>query len=72
VAYGEAGASEEVDYVDDAQIYEDEHGTDHHHQQTRQQDYGYEGTDSYGHEVKDYYQYHDNDQRRDGRDNNMW
>ncbi|KAF4452717.1 SNF5-component of SWI SNF transcription activator complex [Fusarium albosuccineum] len=67
VQYAESG-NEEVDYVDDAQIYEDEHGNDHH------DGYDYEGSDGYGQGVKEYYQYHDNngdDRRRDGRED-MW
>lgn len=35
--YADAGADEPVDYVDDAQIYEDEHGSDHHHYHHHQQ-----------------------------------
>ncbi|KAF5627945.1 component of SWI SNF transcription activator complex [Fusarium sp. NRRL 25303] len=67
VQYGESGNGE-VDYVDDAQIYEDEHGTDHH------QDYGYDDPEGYGPGSKEYYhQYHDNenDRRQDGRED-MW
>ena len=68
--YAETGAGE-VDYVDDAQIYEDEHGNEHH------DSYNYEGSDGYDQGVKDYYQYQDgrddrqHDSRRDGQDD-MW
>lgn len=71
VQYAESGGNDEVDYVDDAQIYEDEHGNDGH------DDYGYDGSDNYGQGVKEYYQYHDggddrrHDDRHDGRDD-MW
>ncbi|KAI5459268.1 hypothetical protein BGZ63DRAFT_360962, partial [Mariannaea sp. PMI_226] len=67
VQYAESG-NHEVDYVDDAQIYEDEHGNDSH------DSYGYDNSDSYGQGVKEYYQYHDS--ADDGRHNNgrdeMW
>ncbi|KPM35060.1 hypothetical protein AK830_g11509 [Neonectria ditissima] len=73
VQYAESGGNDEVDYVDDAQIYEDEHGNDHSNS------YDYEGSDGYGQGSKEYYQYHDNeedrrhdrDDRDDGRDD-MW
>ncbi|RFN48524.1 hypothetical protein FIE12Z_7232 [Fusarium flagelliforme] len=67
VQYGESGSGE-VDYVDDAQIYEDEHGNDHH------EDYSYDDPEGYGPGAKEYYhQYHDtgNDRRNDGRED-MW
>ncbi|KIL93340.1 hypothetical protein FAVG1_03320 [Fusarium avenaceum] len=72
VQYGESGSGE-VDYVDDAQIYEDEHGTDHHQRQ-QQQEYAYDDPEGYGPGEKEYYhQYHDagNDRRNDGRED-MW
>lgn len=66
--YADSGNGE-VDYVDDAQIYEDEHGNDHH------DDYDYDGSDGYGQGVKEYYQYHDTgddrDRRHDRRED-MW
>ena len=61
--YAEGGNSQ-VDYVDDAQIYEDEHGSD------RAEQYDYEdGSNSYSQDTKEYYQYPENgdDPRRDGR-----
>ncbi|KAM0562911.1 hypothetical protein ACHAPJ_001751 [Fusarium lateritium] len=67
VQYGESGSGE-VDYVDEAQIYEDEHGTDQH------QDYGYDDSEGYGPGAKEYYhQYHDSgdNRRNDGRED-MW
>ncbi|CAM1505708.1 Fc.00g113450.m01.CDS01 [Cosmosporella sp. VM-42] len=70
VQYAETGAGE-VDYVDDAQIYEDEHGTENH------DNYNYEGSEGYDQGVKDYYQYQDgrddreHDGQQDGRDD-MW
>ncbi|RSL62122.1 hypothetical protein CEP53_004879 [Fusarium sp. AF-6] len=68
VQYADSGNGE-VDYVDDAQIYEDEHGNDHH------DDYDYDGSDGYGQGVKEYYQYQDTgddrDRRHDRRED-MW
>jgi hypothetical protein len=66
VQYADSGNGQ-VDYVDDAQIYEDEHGRDHN-------DYAYEASDGYGQGSKEYYQYHGNgdDRRHDRRDDNMW
>jgi hypothetical protein len=70
VRYADSGSNGQVDYVDDAQIYEDEHGTDQHHH--HQDEYGY-GSDAYDQGVKDYYRYHDegNHRHRDDRDD-MW
>ncbi|KAF5018159.1 hypothetical protein F66182_9869 [Fusarium sp. NRRL 66182] len=67
VQYGESGSGE-VDYVDDAQIYEDEHGHDQH------EDYDCDDPEGYGPGAKEYYhQYHDtgDDRRHDGRED-MW
>lgn len=56
-----------MDYVDEAQIYEDEHGNDN------QEDYSYDNQDGYGHSVKDYYQYQgDDSDRRHHGGNSMW
>ena len=55
VQYAESGGSGQVDYVDEAQIYEDEHGNE------EQDDYGYNNMDGYGHGVKDYYNYREDD-----------
>ncbi|KAG5981978.1 hypothetical protein E4U55_002440 [Claviceps digitariae] len=66
VQYAESGPDSQVDYVDDAQIYEDDHGTDN------QEGY-YDDQDGYGHSVKDYYQYQNSDpnhRRQDG--DGMW
>lgn len=81
VQYADSGHSGQVDYVDDAQIYEDDHGGEQNQQQQQQQygqqhyddDYGYEGADAYDQGGKDYYQYHNNDdhRRHDGRED-MW
>ncbi|PHH65921.1 hypothetical protein CDD81_869 [Ophiocordyceps australis] len=67
VQYAESGPDEQVDYVDDAQIYEDEHGSDN------ADDYGYEATEEYGHESKDYLEHPGgaDGQGRHSRDN-MW
>ncbi|KID77860.1 Protein zds1 [Metarhizium brunneum] len=67
VQYAESGSENQVDYVDEAQIYEDEHGNDN------QEDYSYDNQDGYGHSVKDYYQYQgdDSDHRHHGG-NSMW
>ncbi|KAI9151954.1 telomere silencing protein Zds1 [Paramyrothecium foliicola] len=67
VQYADTGSDDQVDYVDEAQIYEDEHGNENHN------DYGYEGSEGYGQGSKEYYQYHGNGdgRRHDGRDD-MW
>ncbi|PHH82526.1 hypothetical protein CDD82_5707 [Ophiocordyceps australis] len=67
VQYAESGPDEQVEYVDDAQIYEDEHGSDN------ADDYGYEASEEYGHESKDYPEYPGgaDGQDRHGRDS-MW
>jgi hypothetical protein len=67
VQYADTDPNDQVDYVDDAQIYEDEHGTENHN------DYDYEGSEGYGQGSKEYYQYHGNNdgRRHDGRDD-MW
>ncbi|KHN99019.1 Sporulation protein Zds1 [Metarhizium album ARSEF 1941] len=67
IQYAESGHESQIDYVDEAQIYEDEHGNDN------QDDYGYDNQDGYGHSVKDYYQHQGNDShhRRQGGDS-MW
>ncbi|KAH7312182.1 hypothetical protein B0I35DRAFT_49687 [Stachybotrys elegans] len=64
VQYADSG-NDQVDYVDEAQIYEDEHGNDHN-------GYDYSGSEDYGQGTKEYYNYHDaGDDRRHGRDD-MW
>ncbi|PHH90417.1 hypothetical protein CDD83_3749 [Cordyceps sp. RAO-2017] len=67
VQYADSGADGQVEYVDDAQIYEDEHGDE------RQDDYGYEGIEGYNRDTKEYLSSRDNedDHRRHGRDD-MW
>lgn len=56
-----------MDYVDDAQIYEDEHGKD------RRRDFTYDGSETYGQDVKEYFQYRDDDQGRQGEGHeDMW
>ncbi|ODA80806.1 hypothetical protein RJ55_03766 [Drechmeria coniospora] len=63
--YADAGPDDQVEYVDDAQIYEDEHGN------SNREEYGYGG---YGHDVKDYYHFNDigdDNQRHDG-ESDMW
>lgn len=65
VQYAESDG--QVDYVDDAQIYEDEHGDD------RPDDYGYEGIDGYSRDTKDYQRTRESgdSHRRHGQDD-MW
>ena len=65
--YAEHGSQEQADYVDEAQIYEDEHWNEH------QDEYNYDGSDGYGHDAKDYYHQYDDssDRRHDGR-GDMW
>jgi len=67
VQYADSGSNGQVDYVDDAQIYEDEHGNE------QQDDYAYEGSESYGQGSKEYYQYHNNgDSHRHDGQGDMW
>ncbi|KAJ6438932.1 hypothetical protein O9K51_08334 [Purpureocillium lavendulum] len=67
VQYADSAGDGQVEYVDDAQIYEDEHGNDNSHE-------AYNGYEGYGHDMKDYYQYNDNahDDRSHGRQDDMW
>lgn len=67
VQFAESGSENQVDYVDEAQIYEDEHGNDD------AEGYDYDNQEGYGHSVKDYYQYqnNDSDHRQHGGDG-LW
>ncbi|KAL6854671.1 hypothetical protein J3F83DRAFT_754422 [Trichoderma novae-zelandiae] len=63
VQYADSNPDKPVEYVDDAQIYEDDHLHDDHG--------GYDDDDAgdYGQEVKDYYRYHhDVSDRHSGQD----
>ncbi|KEY64102.1 hypothetical protein S7711_07451 [Stachybotrys chartarum IBT 7711] len=62
--YGDSSSNGQVDYVDEAQIYEDEHGNEQHN------GYGYDSSEGYGQGAKEYYYHHDtrNDRRHEGRD----
>lgn len=76
VQYADSGADGQVEYVDDAQIYEDEHrGDDNSNSNDNNNDegYDYDNMEGYGQDVKEYFQYHDNgdDHRRHDR-NDMW
>ncbi|KAK3182038.1 hypothetical protein K4F52_006602 [Lecanicillium sp. MT-2017a] len=51
IQYAESGGDSSVDYVDDAQIYEDDHGDGANH------GYDYDVSKDYGKTTKDYYQY---------------
>lgn len=62
VQYADSGAEGQADYVDEAQIYEDEHGDD--------DEYGYEGVDGSGREAKEYL--HEEDDHRRHRQDDMW
>lgn len=46
-----------VDYVDEAQIYEDEHGNSHRHDD-EDDGYDYDDSEGYGQGSKEYYQHH--------------
>ncbi|KAF4507400.1 hypothetical protein G6O67_006039 [Ophiocordyceps sinensis] len=65
VQYAESDG--QVDYVDDARIYEDAHGDERH------EDYGYEGIEGYSRDTKDQQHTRDSgdDHRRHGQDD-MW
>lgn len=54
IQYAESGNEGSVDYVDDAQIYEDDHGDSQDH------DYDYGDSKSYDKGEKDYYEYREN------------
>ncbi|KAJ3486135.1 hypothetical protein NLG97_g6675 [Lecanicillium saksenae] len=54
IQYAESGNEGSVDYVDDAQIYEDDHGDSQDH------GYGYGDSKSYDKGEKDYYEYREN------------
>ncbi|OAA56033.1 telomere silencing protein Zds1 [Cordyceps fumosorosea ARSEF 2679] len=54
IQYAESGNDGSVDYVDDAQIYEDDHGDSQEH------DYDYGESKSYEKGEKDYYEYREN------------
>jgi hypothetical protein len=67
VQYADSESNGQVDYVDEAQIYEDEHGNE------RQERYEYDGTEGYGQGSKEYYHYHDNrGDRRQDEQGDMW
>lgn len=64
--YAESG--DQVDYVDDAQIYEDEHGDE----SADSYDYG-NASGVYDPSLKEYYQYHDEgSDHRDDRRSDTW
>ncbi|PFH62018.1 hypothetical protein XA68_15454 [Ophiocordyceps unilateralis] len=65
VQYADSGTDGQAEYVDEAQIYEDEHGDDRD-----DDEYGYEGVDSPGREMKEY-PHGEDDHRRHRRDD-MW
>ncbi|RDA87863.1 hypothetical protein CP532_2979, partial [Ophiocordyceps camponoti-leonardi (nom. inval.)] len=65
VQYADSGADGPAEYVDDAQIYEDDHADD-----CDDDDYGYEGAESCGGDAKDYHRNED-DHHRHRRDD-MW
>ncbi|RFU72260.1 sporulation zds1 [Trichoderma arundinaceum] len=55
-----------VEYVDDAQIYEDDHTHDNH------EDYADDDVGGYSQEVKDYYRYHNDVSDRHGGQDGVW
>lgn len=60
--YADSSSNQPVEYVDDAQIYEDDHIHDDHG------GYGADDAGGYGQEVKDYYRYHDVTDRHSSQD----
>ncbi|KAH0491505.1 hypothetical protein TgHK011_002933 [Trichoderma gracile] len=63
VQYAASNSNQPVEYVDDAQIYEDDHLNDDHG------GYGADDAGGYGQEMKDYYRYHhDVSDRRSSQD----
>lgn len=63
VQYADANSDRPVEYVDDAQIYEDDHTSNN------QESYGDDDADGYSQEMKDYYRNHiDASDRRSGQD----
>ena len=83
VQYADSGPDGQVEYVDDAQIYEDEHREDdnsnnssnntNNNNNNDDEGYDYDNMEGYGQDVKEYFQYRDNgdDHRRHDR-NDMW
>ncbi|KAL7946630.1 hypothetical protein V8C42DRAFT_321259 [Trichoderma barbatum] len=66
VQYADSSTDKPVEYVDDAQIYEDDHTHNNHG------DYGDDDSSGYSQEVKDYYRYqNDVSDRHTGQDG-MW
>lgn len=67
--YADSNTSEQVDYIDDAQIYEDDHEEDRGHNT-----YDYDSTNDYNKEGKEYYHYRDDgpDHHPEGHSGNMW
>lgn len=64
--YEDSGSEGQVEYVDDAQIYEDEHGADHHPTYE-------DNSDGYGQDSKDYFQYRTEvEERHDDNRDGMW
>lgn len=86
--YADQGSNGQVEYVDEAQIYEDEHGDSYHQQQQQQQHHRHQSHQQqqhhhqhqdYGYDAQDqydhkeYYQYHDNGgHRRHDDRDDMW
>jgi hypothetical protein len=64
--YADSSSDRPVEYVDDAQIYEDDHTSDNH------EGYGDEDAGGYSQEVKDYYQYHNDVSDRHGGQDGVW
>ncbi|EGR46700.1 uncharacterized protein TRIREDRAFT_122838 [Trichoderma reesei QM6a] len=66
VQYADSNSNQPVEYVDDAQIYEDDHLHDDHG------GYGADDGGGYGHEVKDYYRYHHDVSDRHSTQDGVW
>lgn len=67
VQYADANSDRPVEYVDDAQIYEDDHTSNN------QESYGDDDAGGYSQEMKDYYHNHiDASDRHSGQDGIWW
>ncbi|PTB64512.1 hypothetical protein BBK36DRAFT_1176427 [Trichoderma citrinoviride] len=66
VQYADSNSDQPVEYVDDAQIYEDDHTHDDHG------GYGADDAGGYGQEVKDYYRYHHDVSDRHSSQDGVW
>lgn len=66
VQYADSSSDKPVEYVDDAQIYEDDHTRDNHGR------YGDDDGGGYSQEVKDYFRYQNDVSDRHGGQDGVW